>query len=176
MIRIAVLPVGGAIPHSQLREYAAMLGCHTRIDLSSISSFYKEHQKSPFAHQPWETGCLRFKYMLGGAPPSPWEDFQSCRKILAVVGLCDCPSSPDLDLVADQFAAACKGYSSALAKRCFAFCPTDSQVCPSSLSLPYGHHSWIQSGEMFEVWILDPVKCRLLILDQLTKNYGFLIR
>ncbi|XP_008784808.2 trafficking protein particle complex II-specific subunit 120 homolog [Phoenix dactylifera] len=128
MIRIAVLPVGGAIPHRQLREYAAMLGRQTRIDLSSISSFYKEHQKSPFAHQPWETGCLRFKYMLGGAPPSPWEDFQSCRKILAVVGLCHCPSSPDLDLVADQFAAACKGYSSALAKRCFAFCPTDSQL------------------------------------------------
>ncbi|KAG1326626.1 hypothetical protein COCNU_01G005600 [Cocos nucifera] len=127
MIRIAVLPVGGAIPHHQLREYAAMLGRHTRIDLSSISSFYKEHQKSPFAHQPWETGCLRFKYMLGGAPPSPWEDFQSCRKILAVVGLCHCPSSPDLDLVDDQFAAACKGYSSALAKRCFAFFPTDSQ-------------------------------------------------
>ena len=151
MIRIAVLPVGGAIPHHQLREYAAMLGRHTRIDLSSISSFYKEHQKSPFAHQPWETGCLRFKYMLGGAPPSPWEDFQSCRKILAVVGLCHCPSSPDLDLVDDQFAAACKGYSSALAKRCFAFFPTDSQVCPSSLSLPFGHHNGIQSGEMFEV-------------------------
>ncbi|KAG6494566.1 hypothetical protein ZIOFF_042324 [Zingiber officinale] len=128
MIRVAVLPVGGSIPHSRLRSYVAMLGQHTKIDLCSISSFYLEHQKSPFTHQPWETGSIRFKFMLGGSPPSPWEDFQSCRKILAVIGLCHCPSSTDLDLVGDQFAAACKGYSSALAKRCFAFCPSDSQL------------------------------------------------
>lgn len=133
MIRIAVLPVGGSIPHPRLRSYVEMLGRHTRIDLSSISSFYSEHQKSPFTHQPWETGSLRFKFMLGGAPPSAWEDFQSCRKILAVIGLCHCPASPDLDLVADQFATACKAYTSALAKRCFAFFPTDSQVRPRSL-------------------------------------------
>ncbi|CAL9102757.1 unnamed protein product [Musa textilis] len=128
MIRIAVLPVGGSIPHPRFRSYVEMLGRHTRIDLSSISSFYSEHQKSPFTHQPWETGSLRFKFMLGGAPPSAWEDFQSCRKILAVIGLCHCPASPDLDLVADQFATACKAYTSALAKRCFAFFPTDSQL------------------------------------------------
>ncbi|CAL9124133.1 unnamed protein product [Musa acuminata var. zebrina] len=128
MIRIAVLPVGGSIPHPRLRSYVEMLGRHTRIDLSSISSFYSEHQKSPFTHQPWETGSLRFKFMLGGAPPSAWEDFQSCRKILAVIGLCHCPASPDLDLVADQFATASKAYTSALAKRCFAFFPTDSQL------------------------------------------------
>ncbi|WOK96277.1 trafficking protein particle complex II-specific subunit [Canna indica] len=128
MIRIAVLPVGGAIPHPQLRSYVAMLGRHTRIDLSSISSFYSEHQKSPFTHQPWETGSIRFKFMLGGATASPWEDFQSCRKILAVIGLCHCPVSPDLDLVADQFTTACKAYQHALATRCFAFCPSDSQL------------------------------------------------
>lgn len=66
--------------------------------------------------------------MLGGSPSSPWEDFQSNRKILAVIGLCHCPSSPDLDAVVDQFAAACKGYPSALVQRCFGFCPGDSQL------------------------------------------------
>ncbi|XP_072977838.1 trafficking protein particle complex II-specific subunit 120 homolog [Typha angustifolia] len=128
MIRVAVVPVGGPIPHPRLREYVAVIGRHTRVDLSAVSSFYSEHQKSPFAHQPWDTGCLRFKYMLGGSPPSPWEDFQSNRKILAVIGLCHCPVSPDLDLVSEQFAAASKGYTSALARRCFAFCPTDAQL------------------------------------------------
>ncbi|RWR87670.1 trafficking protein particle complex II-specific subunit 120 [Cinnamomum micranthum f. kanehirae] len=126
IIRIGVLPIG-PIPQSQLREYVSMLVRHCRIELSAISSFYTEHQKSPFANQPWDTGSLRFKYMVGGSPPSPWEDFQSNRKILAVIGLCHCPSSPDLDVVADQFAAACKGYASALVKRCFAFSPSDSQ-------------------------------------------------
>ncbi|KAG0465726.1 hypothetical protein HPP92_019890 [Vanilla planifolia] len=128
MIRIAVLPVGGPIPHSRLREYLSMLARHTRIDLSSISSFYSEQQKSPFTHQPWESGSLRFKYMVGGGPPSPWEDFQAHRKILAVIGLCHCPASPDLDLVIDQFAIVSKGYTSALAKRLFAFSPSDAQV------------------------------------------------
>ncbi|XP_020576214.1 trafficking protein particle complex II-specific subunit 120 homolog isoform X2 [Phalaenopsis equestris] len=128
MIRIAVIPVGGSIPHQWLREYVSMLSRHTRIDLSSISSFYSEHQKSPFTHQPWESGSLLFKYMVGGAPPSPWEDFQAHRKILAVIGLCHCPASPDLDLVIDQFASVSKGYGSALAKRLFAFSPSDEQL------------------------------------------------
>ncbi|KAK6912541.1 TRAPP II complex, Trs120, partial [Dillenia turbinata] len=127
MIRVAVLPIG-PIPSSTLRDYASMLTRHQKIDLSSISSFYTEHQKSPFAHQPWDSGSIRFKFMLGGSAPSPWEDFQSNRKILAVIGICHCPSSPDLDVVALQFAAACKGYASALVERCFAFCPGDGQL------------------------------------------------
>lgn len=127
MIRVAVLPIG-AVPPPLLRDYVAMLDGHRKIELSTISSFYTEHQKSPFAHQPWDSGSLRFKFMLGGSPPSPWEDFQSHRKILAVIGICHCPSSPDLDAVIDQFSAACKSYSSALVERCFAFSPGDSQL------------------------------------------------
>ncbi|KAA3458051.1 trafficking protein particle complex II-specific subunit 120-like protein [Gossypium australe] len=127
MIRIAVLPIGD-VPSTLLRDYHSMLLRHCTIPLSTISSFYTEHQKSPFAHQPWETGSLRFKFVLGGAPPSPWEDFQPHRKILGVIGICHCPSSPDLDLVIDQFNAAWRGYSSVLVKRCFAFSPGDSQL------------------------------------------------
>lgn len=127
MIRVAVLPIAD-IPPLLFRDYAAMLLRHSTVSLNSVSSFYTEHQKSPFAHQPWESGSLRFKFMLGGSPPSPWEDFQSNRKILAVIGICDCPSAPDLPAVADQFAAACKGYSSSLVQRCFAFRPGDSQA------------------------------------------------
>ncbi|XP_011074995.1 trafficking protein particle complex II-specific subunit 120 homolog [Sesamum indicum] len=127
MIRVAVLPIAG-IPPLLFRDYAAMLLRHHTVSLNSISSFYTEHQKSPFANQPWESGSLRFKFILGGSPPSPWEDFQSNRKILAVIGICHCPSSPDLRSVANQFAAACKSYSSSLVQRCFAFCPGDSQL------------------------------------------------
>ncbi|XP_022976088.1 trafficking protein particle complex II-specific subunit 120 homolog isoform X2 [Cucurbita maxima] len=127
MIRVAVLPIG-SVPPTQLRDYLSMLLRHQLIPLSAISSFYTEHQKSPFAHQPWDSGSLRFKFILGGDPPSPWEDFQSNRKILAVIGICHCPSSPDLDSATEQFNAACKGYTSALVERCFAFCPDDSQL------------------------------------------------
>ncbi|KAL2548618.1 Trafficking protein particle complex II-specific subunit protein [Forsythia ovata] len=127
MIRAAVLPIG-TIPTPLFRDYASMLNRHQTVSLSSISSFYTEHQKSPFAHQPWDSGSLRFKFMLGGSPPSPWEDFQSNRKILAVIGICHCPSSPDLGSVVQQFSNACKGYSSSLVQRCFAFCPGDSQL------------------------------------------------
>uniref|UniRef100_A0A7N0USL5 Trafficking protein particle complex II-specific subunit 120 homolog n=1 Tax=Kalanchoe fedtschenkoi TaxID=63787 RepID=A0A7N0USL5_KALFE len=129
MIRVAVLPIG-PVPHSLLRDYAAMLTRHSLIELASVTSFYTEHQKSPFAHQPWDSGSLQFRFLLGGSPPSPWEDFQSHRKILAVIGICHrvrlC--SPDLDEVVDLFGSACRGYSSALATRCVAFCPGDSQL------------------------------------------------
>ncbi|KAF6147422.1 hypothetical protein GIB67_016779 [Kingdonia uniflora] len=128
MIRIAVLPIG-PIPQPQLRDYVSNLVRHRKVELSAISSFYTEHQKSPFANQPWDNnGSLRLKFMVGGSPSSPWEDFQSNRKILAVIGLCHCPSSPDLDVVAEQFSVACKSYSSALVQRCFAFCPGDYQL------------------------------------------------
>ncbi|TYH13155.1 hypothetical protein ES288_A06G121300v1 [Gossypium darwinii] len=127
MIRIAVLPIG-KVPPPLLRDYHSMLLPHHTIPLSTISSFYTEHQKSPFAHQPWDTGSLQFKFLLGGSPPSPWEDFQPYRKFLSVIGICHCPSSPDLDHVIDQFNAACKIYTSALVLRCFAFCPGNSQL------------------------------------------------
>ncbi|KAL6544336.1 hypothetical protein OROGR_010833 [Orobanche gracilis] len=127
MIRVAVLPIASIPPHL-FQDYAAMLLRHHTVSLNSISSFYTEHQKSPFSNQPWDSGSLRFKFMLGGSPPSPWEDFQSNRKILAVIGLCHCPSSPDLLSVSNQFAAACKSYSSSLVQRCFSFCPGDLQL------------------------------------------------
>ncbi|XP_062226092.1 trafficking protein particle complex II-specific subunit 120 homolog [Phragmites australis] len=127
-IRVAVLPVGGPIPPPCLRDYAALVARHARVDLASLRPYYKEHQKSPFAHQPWDTGYLRLKFVLGGCVPSPWEDFQSSRKVLAVVGICHLPSSPDLDRVAADFVDAARSYPSALSNRCFAFCPTDAQL------------------------------------------------
>ena len=127
MIQVAVVPIG-TVPSNLLRDYYSMLIPLHTIPLSAISSFYTEHQKSPFAVQPWDSGSLRFKFVLGGAPPSPWEDFQSNRKTLAVVGVVHCPSSPDLDTAVDVFSNACKSFPSSLVDRCFAFCPNDSQV------------------------------------------------
>ncbi|KAI4337276.1 hypothetical protein L6164_015712 [Bauhinia variegata] len=127
MIQVALLPIG-TVPPNVLRDYYSMLLPLHTIPLSAISSFYAEHQKSPFAHQPWDSGSLRFKFVLGGEPASPWEDFQSHRKTLAVIGICHCPSSPDLDSVINQFSNACKSYPSSLVDRCFAFCPDDSQL------------------------------------------------
>ena len=125
---LSLLDSNAAFNCQIIRDYSAMLLRHCIISLSTISSFYTEHQKGPFSNQPWDSGSLRFKFMLGGSPPSPWEDFQSNRNILAVIGLCHCPSSPNLDAVVDQFAAVCKGYSSALVQCCFGFCPGDSQL------------------------------------------------
>ncbi|KAG5244419.1 trafficking protein particle complex II-specific [Salix suchowensis] len=116
MIRIAILPIG-EIPHQTLRDYYSMFHHHHPIPLSSISSFYTEEQKSPFTSLPWDTGSLR-----------PWEDFQSNRKILSVIGVFHCPLSPDLDSVIEEFDGVCKGYAYALVTRCFGFFPCDSQL------------------------------------------------
>ncbi|CAA6672273.1 unnamed protein product [Spirodela intermedia] len=70
MIRVAVLPVGGPVPRTS-SGLCIHAGATQQVALSSISSFYMEHQKSPFTNQPWETGSLRFKFMVGGSPPAP---------------------------------------------------------------------------------------------------------
>eukprot|EP00250_Pteridium_aquilinum_P010698 c19573_g1_i1 orf=677-4231(-) len=125
MIRIVVVGVGQT-PGSYLRDYISLVVSHKQVDLTSVSSFYTEHQKSPFAQQPWSTGNLQFKFLVGGAPRSPWEDFQAQRKIHGIIGLCHCPTSPDIVSVYEQFIAICKAYPSALVKRMLAFFPSDA--------------------------------------------------
>jgi trafficking protein particle complex subunit 9 len=129
---------------------------HSRVDLASLRPYNKEHQKSPFAHQPWDAECLRLKFVLGGCVPSPWEDFQSSRKVLAVVGICHIPSSPNLDRVDAEFVDAVRSYPSALANRCFAFCPTDAQV--HARQLPP------RLVQMLRIASLEPVDLNLIFV------------
>lgn len=35
----------------------------SQVTLSAAQSHYRETQKSPFQHLPWQTGCLHFKYL-----------------------------------------------------------------------------------------------------------------
>ncbi|KAG9130706.1 hypothetical protein Leryth_012655 [Lithospermum erythrorhizon] len=127
MIRIAVVAIGH-IPARLFRDYTSALLRHHTISLASISSFYTQHHKSPFANQPWDSGTLRLKFIVGASAASPWEDFQSNRKTMAVIGIAHCPSSPDLRNVKALFDNASKGYDSALVRRCFAFSPGDHQL------------------------------------------------
>ncbi|BFI25493.1 trafficking protein particle complex subunit 9 [Marchantia polymorpha subsp. ruderalis] len=127
MIRVAVVAVGN-IPSAQLRDYVALVLRHRVVSLECARLFYKEHQKSPFAQQSWDTGSLCFKFLVGGAPRSPWEDFQANRKCLGVIGLMHCPTTPDIGAAYDHFMAICRAYPSAQEKRCFALYPTDGQV------------------------------------------------
>ncbi|XP_024360781.1 trafficking protein particle complex II-specific subunit 120 homolog [Physcomitrium patens] len=127
MIRVAVVAIG-EMPPSQFRDYVEMLVQHAQIPLSTVSTYYTEHQKSPFSQQLWETGSLLLKFMVGGASKSPWEDFQAHRKILGVIGLCHLPLTPDISTAYDQFLTICKAYPSAQVTRCFAFHPTDVQI------------------------------------------------
>lgn len=127
MIRVAVVAIG-EMPAAHLRDYVSMLVQHTRIPLSSFSPYYTEHQKSPFSQQPWESGSLMLKFMVGGAARSPWEDFQAHRKILGVIGLCHCPLTPEISTAYEQFLTICKAYPSAQVTRCFAFHPTEAQI------------------------------------------------
>ncbi len=127
-IRVAIVAIG-EMPATQLRDYVAMLVQDTRIPLAILSLYYTEHQKSPFAQQPWETGSLLMKFLVGGAERSRWEDFQAQRKILGVFGLCHCPMSPDIGDAYEQFLSMCsRAYPSAQVTGFFAFHPTDTQL------------------------------------------------
>ncbi|XP_024356422.1 trafficking protein particle complex II-specific subunit 120 homolog [Physcomitrium patens] len=127
IIRLAVVATG-EMPPSHFRDYVEMLLQHTKIPLSSVSPYYTEHQKSPFSQQPWDTGSLLLKFVVGGATSSPWEDFQTHRKILGVIGLCHCPLTSEISSAYEQFLTICKAYPSAQVMRCFAFHPTPAQM------------------------------------------------
>ncbi|GAQ85694.1 Targeting complex (TRAPP) subunit [Klebsormidium nitens] len=127
VIRVVVLPVGDISP-ATFREYSSMVLASHKIDLPHVSSFYTEHQKSPFQYQPWDTGCLQFKFILGGASRGVWEEYQAHRRILGVIGICHCAHSPDIAEAYNDFLNACKAYPGAQARRCFAFDPSDEQV------------------------------------------------
>ena len=118
---LSLLDSNAAFNCQIIRDYSAMLLRHCIISLSTISSFYTEHQKGPFSNQPWDSGSLRFKFMLGGSPPSPWEDFHSNRHILAVIGLCHCPhpiltsllisSPPSVRVTPPRWSSAASGFA-----------------------------------------------------------------
>eukprot|EP00850_Spirogloea_muscicola_P011419 SM000071S21043 [mRNA] locus=s71:50795:56673:- [translate_table: standard] len=128
VVRVAVLPVGGTSA-AAFRGAFALLARHGRIELSTASSFYVEHQKSPFALQPWDSGALHLRFVPGGAPRSPWEDFQASRRILGVIGLCHGPTAgAALAAAYDDFLAACRSYPAAQTHRCFAFDVDDAEV------------------------------------------------
>eukprot|EP00850_Spirogloea_muscicola_P006670 SM000032S12054 [mRNA] locus=s32:184948:190760:- [translate_table: standard] len=128
VVRVAVLPVGGTSA-AAFRGAFALLARHGRIELSTASSFYVEHQKSPFALQPWDSGALHLGFVPGGAPRSPWEDFQASRRILGVIGLCHGPTAgAALAAAYDDFLAACRSYPAAQTHRCFAFDVDDAEV------------------------------------------------
>eukprot|EP00850_Spirogloea_muscicola_P015526 SM000119S25669 [mRNA] locus=s119:300248:306065:- [translate_table: standard] len=128
VVRVAVLPVGGTSA-AAFRGAFALLARHGRIELSTASSFYVEHQKSPFALQPWDSGALHLGFIPGGAPRSPWEDFQASRRILGVIGLCHATTAgAALAAAYDDFLAACRSYPAAQTHRCFAFDVDDAEV------------------------------------------------
>ena len=112
---------------------------HTTFHSSILSSYSHQSKVPPYKPrhiglgvglplQPWESGYLRFKFILGSSSRSPWEDFASQRKVHGVIGICHCPHSPDIAEAYEDFMAACRAYPSAQARRCFAFDPSDAQV------------------------------------------------
>ncbi|KAJ4757535.1 Trafficking protein particle complex ii-specific subunit 120-like protein [Rhynchospora pubera] len=60
-----------AISVAHLREYTSLIACHSRVDLASVASYTKQHQKFPFSHQPWDSGSLSHRLVrlpLGRLP------------------------------------------------------------------------------------------------------------
>ncbi|CAI5515424.1 unnamed protein product [Closterium sp. Naga37s-1] len=127
VIRVVVLQVG-EITASAFRTYSSLIMKHRVMPLQGVFGYYKEHQKSPFSHQPWTTGSLRFNFILGGSSRSPWQEFVAQRKIHGVIGVCHCPRMPDTAAAYEEFVLACKAYPLAQVKRCIAFDPNTEQL------------------------------------------------
>ncbi|KDD72036.1 hypothetical protein H632_c3968p0, partial [Helicosporidium sp. ATCC 50920] len=124
-----LLCVGEASP-AVFDKYASLITRHRQVELSSIKSFYKEAQKSPFKFFPWRTGHMSFSFLEEeeALTPAPLSPLHSHRAVAGVIGVLHCPSVPDVAREVAQFEKVCRTFKGASTVRLAAFGPSDSQM------------------------------------------------
>eukprot|EP00210_Caulerpa_lentillifera_P001797 g1727.t1 len=189
-IRVALVPVG-RVPDEVLRDYQSMIEKyrHVRnnlsslkcsrtegikdlgVGLASVRSFHHEKQKSPFKHLPWNKGCLNFRFLSGATlQPAALSCLYANRAILGVIGVCHCPSSPDIPKAYSEFETICKQFPNSVTLRCFAFDPLSDDMSASSKQkehlIMFPKCDRIQLEQNVEVLMHDFAACLLIELQQ----------
>eukprot|EP00899_Mesostigma_viride_P002249 jgi/Mesvir1/12024/Mv00321-RA.3 len=102
------------------------------------------------ASSPDLTAEAKSKSMAPGSYHGVYDDVQSNRKILGVIGVCFCPATPNIGEAYAEFLDICRYFHDALAVRCFCFDPTDAHVEQDDSSrqflvlLPPGDTSYLE--------------------------------
>eukprot|EP01134_Creolimax_fragrantissima_P008091 CFRG8091T1 len=119
---IPVLVVSvGPVSKDKFQKYFSVIKHFNQIRLSELNLMSSTHYRS-------SEGLVSFKYLDCAKPKegSQYEDIVYNHRILGVVGLIDCKTTPDLTAAAAEFDSITKNISSSLGSRCFAFEPTEA--------------------------------------------------
>ena len=106
-ILVECVPVGGTSPH-QFDRYLRLLRSFGEMPMADLTrpSDYR-YEICPHRYFDWENGAVNFNFTRGGAEAgSKYGGLMYHRQPLAVVGLCDCSSCPDLEAALRDFHAA----------------------------------------------------------------------
>jgi len=121
---VALLPVGD-IARAKFCEYASEFCKYTEVQMHNLTP-PGSWKHGVLRHHSWQEGALRFTFLVD--PPTTrvqWESMQAHLAQFVVIGICHCPSSPDLLQAFAEFQKAASAFPWALLKQCFAFDPMD---------------------------------------------------
>ncbi|KAI8881361.1 Trs120-domain-containing protein [Backusella circina FSU 941] len=133
-IRVLLVPIS-PIKKSTFDRHVALLQeqCQS-VSLADITPSYKgvvvyfQSCVSKFNSQTFQQGQLHFQFQTEWTrEEAHLQDFQPYRRLFGVIGIMDCQEWNDLSIGYHQFEKCLSKYPTAIATRCFAFDPIETQ-------------------------------------------------
>ncbi|KAI8877388.1 Trs120-domain-containing protein [Backusella circina FSU 941] len=129
-VRVLLIPVS-PIKKSVFYKYVELVKTFHLVRLGDVTPDLKQGSSAMFSSQVFQEGQLHFQFQTHWTREhAELEDFQPHRRIFGVIGIMDCQEWKDKDLSEGykQFAEGLDKYPTAVATRCFAFDPTETQA------------------------------------------------
>ncbi|KAI9478517.1 MAG: TRAPP II complex [Benjaminiella poitrasii] len=126
-VRILLVPVS-PIKRSTFYKYVELVKHFQLIRLGDVTPDLNKGANAMFSSQVFQEGQMHFQFLTHWTRDHvDLEDFQPHRRIFGVIGIMDCQEWKDLNEGYQQFTHDLKKYPTAIANRCFAFDPSETQ-------------------------------------------------
>ncbi|GAN03919.1 hypercellular protein [Mucor ambiguus] len=128
-VRVLLVPVS-PIKKSTFYKYVELVKTFHLVRLGDVTPDLKKGANAMFSSQVFQEGQMHFQFITHWTREhAELEDFQPHRRIFGVIGIMDCQEWKDKDLSGayKQFSQDLDQYPTAVATRCFAFDPSETQ-------------------------------------------------
>ncbi|CEP15600.1 hypothetical protein [Parasitella parasitica] len=128
-VRVLLVPVA-PIKKATFNKYVELVKTFNLVRLGDVTPDMKKGANAMFSSQAFQEGQMHFQFITHWTRDhAELEDFQPHRRIFGVIGIMDCQEwkSRDLNEGYKQFSRGLDQYPTAVATRCFAFDPSESQ-------------------------------------------------
>ncbi|KAI8641004.1 TRAPP II complex [Parasitella parasitica] len=128
-VRVLLVPVS-PIKKSTFYKYVELVKTFNLVRLGDVTPDLKKGANAMFSSQVFQEGQMHFQFITHWTREhAELEDFQPHRRIFGVIGIMDCQEWKNKNLSEGfkQFSQGLDQYPTAVATRCFAFDPSESQ-------------------------------------------------